>query len=188
MAVFFKDRFSCGFPRLSGWILLYLSLCFLSLICGGCGYQLGERTAELPSWIQTIYVEPWDNRSNELLLGPWMTAELRQEFLRGNSLELAPREKADVILTGKVIQVDTAGLSYTRYDTSVERRISVVCSVTLEDRHTGRILWTTSNIRREEAFWVGADAIKTEDLKNQALKKLSRDVAETIYHRISGVF
>ncbi len=108
--------------------------------------------------------------------------------MRGNSLELAPRNEADVILSGNVVQVNTGGLSYTRYDTSVERRVSVICSVTLKDRRTGRVLWTTSNIRREEAFWVGTSAIKTEGLKNQALKKLSRDVAETIYHRVSGVF
>ncbi len=187
MSYYLKGTLGKQLVRFMARPLAALLLCLI-LFLAGCGYHRAERTAELPSWIQTIYIAPWDNRSNELLLGPWMTAELRQEFLRGSGLSLAPEDEADVILRGKVVQVNTSGLSYTRYDQSVERRISVECEVSLEDRRTGRVLWQTDNIRREEAFWVGTEVMETEGLKNQALQKLSRDVAETIYHRITGVF
>ncbi len=165
-----------------------LFLLFLVCILSGCGYHRAGRTAELPEWIQTIYIAPWDNRSNELLLGPWVTAELRHEFLRGRALKLVPEQEADVILRGNIVQVDTGGLSYTRYDQTVERRISMRCSITLEDRRTGRVLWTTRDIRREEAFWVRTEVMQTEGEKNLALRKLSRDVAEDVYHRVTGVF
>ncbi len=162
-----------------------LIFCF---VVASCGYHRAERSAELPSWIKSIYIVPWQNRSNELLLAAWITDELRQEFLRGSSLSLAAKEDADVILEGQVKEVATSGLSYVRHDQAIERRIDVVCTATLKDRRTGEIIWTTADIVREESFLVGKEATETEALKNKALKKLSRDVAELIYHRIGGVF
>jgi hypothetical protein len=128
------------------------------------------------------------NRSNELLLGVWVTEELRHEFLRGRGLKLVPKDEADVILEGEIVAVSTYGLSYIRYDQSVERRITAECSVNLVHRETGNIIWQTSNIFREEEFLVGREVMQTESLKDEALQKLSRDMAEIIYHRITGVF
>ena len=168
----------------------FLFVLFTSILCltYGCGYHRAETTSKLPSWIKSIYIEPWSNRSNELLLSAWITQELRNEFMRRGPIVLAPEEEADVILTGQVEWVETEGLSYTRYDRSVERRVFVECSVKLRERKTGKVLWRTRNIRREEAFAVSSDVMHTEGMKDAALKKLSQDVAEIIYHRITSVF
>jgi hypothetical protein len=182
-------------PWAQGCLLGYLCLFHLLLFFPGCGYHRAER-ADIPAWIKTIYVAPWTNRSNELLLGSWITDELRQEFLRGSALELASRDEADVVLEGEVVSVSTSGLSYVRYDRAIERRIVAECSVRMKDRKTGKVLWQTSDIVREEEFLVGRktktpevlDVMKTEALKDQALQRLSRDLAELIYHRIAGVF
>ena len=55
-------------------------------------------------------------------------------------------------------------------------------------RESGKILWETVNIVREETFLVEKDVMKTEGNKDEALRKLSRNVAEIVYHRIAGVF
>ena len=102
---------------------------------------------------------------------------------RGN-----PTVEADVILEGEIVSTSTSGLSYIRYDQAVERRITAECSVHLVYRESGKVIWQTSNIAREEEFLVGKDVMQTEGLKDEALQKLSRDVAEIIYHRITGVF
>ena len=162
----------------------------LGLFClflSGCGYHHSER-AGLPPWIKTIYVAPWSNRSNELLLGTWITEELRHEFLRGSGLKLAPKDEADVILTGKVVEIRTSGLSYVRYDQAIERRITADCAVYLIHRKTGKVLWKTTDIIREEGFLVGRSIMETEGLKDEALHKISHDVADIVYHRITGVF
>jgi hypothetical protein len=182
-------------PLAQGFLLGYLCLSHLLLFFPGCGYHRAER-ADIPAWIKTIYVAPWTNRSNELLLGSWITDELRQEFLRGSALELASRDEADVVLEGEVVSLSTSGLSYQYYDRAIERRIVAECSVSIKDRKTGKVLWQTSDIVREEEFLVERkviepkvlDVMKTEALRDQALQRLSRDVAETIYHRIAGVF
>ncbi len=164
--------------------IVFVLLCPL---LSGCGYHHSER-AGLPPWIKTIYVAPWSNRSNEFLLGTWITEDLRHEFLRGRALELAPKEEADVILIGKVVEIRTSGLSYIRYDQAIERRISAECAVYLIHRKTGRVLWKTGDIVREEGFLVGRSIMETEDLKDEALHKISQDVADIVYHRITGIF
>jgi hypothetical protein len=60
--------------------------------------------------------------------------------------------------------------------------------VHLVHRESGRVIWQTSNIAREEEFLVGKDVMQTEGLKEEALQRLSRYVADIVYHRITGVF
>jgi hypothetical protein len=170
------------------FIFAVFAFCILWTSLSGCGYHCAERIESLPPWIKTIYVAPWANRSNELLLGVWITEELRHEFLRGRGLKLVPKDEADVILEGEIVSTSTSGLSYIRYDQAVERRITAEYSVHLVYRESGKVIWQTSNIAREEEFLVGKEVMQTEGLKDEALQKLSRDVAEIIYHRITGVF
>lgn len=169
-------------------ILAAFACCIFCTSLSGCGYHCAERIESLPPWIKTVYVAPFANRSTELLLGVWITEELRHEFLRGRGLKLVPKDEADVILEGEIVSTITSGLSYIRYDQAVERRIAADCSVNLVHREGGKVIWQTSNIMREESFLVGKDIMQTESLKDKALQKLSRDVAEIIYHRITGVF
>jgi len=171
--------------EMAGQALLVLILC---LACTSCGYHRQESTVQLPEWVRTIYIAPLKNNSNELRLGTWITDELREEFLRDSGLKLVPREEADVILEGRVLSAYTTGLSYVRYDVAVERRIGVECSVTLTEARTGKEIWQSATIYREEGFYVAKDIMTTEDHKDTALKKISQDIAEIVHHRISGVF
>lgn len=170
-----------------------IALAFL-LILTGCGYQIVQRGdnsthgAGIPDWIQTIYIAPFNNKSTELMLSSWITDELRQEFMRSRLLRLTPKESADVILEGEVGAVSTGGLSYMRSDIAVERRISIECSIKLKNRKTGDVLWESSNITRDEGFLTGQELMETTVRKENALRKISRYMAQEIYHRVTDVF
>ena len=155
----------------------------LSLL--SCGYEVASRSFTLPSWIEKVYVAPWENVSNELLLGNWITQELRRQVIISRRLELAEKDKADVILSGAVVEVESGGLSYKRYDRAVERRIYVTIEAVLTERKSGKQIWKSGPVRREEPFLVGGTVMETESLKGAALKKISRDLAELLYHRIT---
>ncbi|MGC8736393.1 MAG: LPS assembly lipoprotein LptE [Dissulfurimicrobium sp.] len=167
---------------------LAVLLPFLVVSLSACGYHRVERSEAIPSWIKTIYIAPFSNHSNELLLGQWVTDALRREFLRGGGLALASKEDADVILEGDIVRVDTAGLSFLTYSQTIERQISAECSLRIIDRKTGQVLWQTTNLRRDEGFLVGQEPMQTEGFKEEALKELSRYMAELIYHRVTDVF
>ena len=166
----------------------FIIILLLCLGCSSCGYHRQESDFQLPAWIRTIYIAPVENNSNELKLGTWITDELREEFLRDSGLTLASKEEADVILKGQVISAYTTGLSYVRYDVAVERRIEVECSVKLINAKTGRQIWQSADIYREEGFYVAKDVMITKDHKDIALQKISQDIAAIAHHRITGVF
>ena len=163
-------------------------LCMVVLLAASCGYHRVETSADLPDWIQTIYVEPWENNSTETEMSAWITDALREEFLRDSGLVLTSRDDADVILTGKVESVYVSGVAYISYDRAVEERVTADLSVKLYDRKTGEEIWKLSNIHREENYYIAKELMITESLKNDALQKLSQNVAEIIHHRVTGVY
>lgn len=167
---------------------LLVLLAAAALLIQGCGYHRQDSSAQLPEWIRSVYVAPFENRSIELKFGAWITEDLRQEFLRDSKLTLTSKDDADVILTGTVESVYTTGLAYTRYDVAVERRVTGTVSVVLKDAKTGDVIWKTGDIERQEAFFVDKELMMTEGLKEAALKKMSRNLAEIIHHRITGVY
>ncbi len=164
------------------------ALLAISTLLFACGYHVAKRSSAIPSWMTNVYIEPFENNSNELLLGTWITEDLRQEFLRSSKFVLTTRDKAHVIIKGKVEEVESKGLSYVRYDLAIERRVRVKVSFDLIDAATGQSLWGGGEIEREEAFLVGRDVMKTQGLMNEALKKLSQDLSEILYHRLEGVY
>jgi len=164
------------------------SIMILMLLLSSCGYHRLETSADLPDWVKTIYIEPWENNSTETEMSVWITDALREEFLRDSGLELVSRDQADVILAGKVESVSVSGVAYVSYDRAVEERVSADMSVRLYDRKTGKEIWKLSDIHREENFYVSNELMITESLKNEALQKLSRNVAEIIHHRVTNVY
>jgi len=161
----------------------------LAVLLSSCGYHVARRSPALPSWIKSVYVEPFKNNSNELLLGAWITEALRDEILRSPRFTLTSKDKAQVIIRGKVEEVESEGLSYVRYYRSVERSVKVKVSFDLLDARTRQSLWGGGGeLEREEAFLVGEDIMKTEGYKERALRKVSTDLAEILYHRLEGVY
>ncbi len=167
---------------------LLLLLLIAMLLLSGCGYHWGYQVLGLPADIHTIYIAPFKNPTNELKLGAQITSRLRQEFLRTGGLKLAPKDKADCFLEGRVISVRSTGVAYVRYNVSVERQISARFSARLVDRRTGRVLWQSRGLSRSENFPVGTNVMETQSYKDQALDKISAYIADVIHHQVTGMF
>ncbi len=167
----------------------FLSLFILLLFLASCGYQLeGRPTAFSPSW-QTIYVPVWENPTSDIRFGEIMAEALRERIELAGDLRLAPPEKADLILKGKILSVYVGGLSFDEYTQTLERRVSVRATAELVDRK-GHVIWRNTNIYRYEDYPVVRE-IAGEEIdpgREIALKKISRDLAEIIYHQITAAF
>jgi PBP1b-binding outer membrane lipoprotein LpoB len=169
-------------------INLALTLILFFLIVS-CGYQVGFDNAQNPSVqlkIEKIYIKPLKNKSSEMMLSVWVTEEIRNEFLRNGGIIVSTYEEADFVLEGEIKSLDTSGISFVRYDQTVERRINAGFFMKLTDRKTGKIAWKEENMRREESFFVGREIMETEGLKDDALRRLSLYIAQNIYHKITG--
>ncbi|NPA48356.1 MAG: LptE family protein, partial [Thermodesulfobacteria bacterium] len=164
--------------------MFFLSL-FLGVVLCGCGYQLEGRPANFPASWQTIYVSVWENPTSDIRFGEIMAEALRERIELAGDLKIASRDEADLILKGRVVSIQVGGLSYDEYTQTLERRVSVRAQAELLDRE-GHVIWRNSNIYRYEDYPVVKE-IAGEEVdpgRKIALEKITRDLAEIIYHQI----
>jgi len=185
------------------WLNLRLLLAGIALIpLGGCGYQWVGQSSLLPKDAQTVYVEPFINRSRDIGLEKQLTSALRGEFYRRGQLRVVDAsEQADIILSGVVRSLETSVASVNRND-EVLQYISVLSlDATLRRREPNEILWRGQALRLAE-LQAGSRAavvttssefrtntLNTNDVRNMTDIQLSesdrRDVREKLMERFA---
>lgn len=120
----------------------------LYAVLGGCGYQFGGGRGFLPKDAQTIFVEPFINRTREVGVDNELTTALRGELYRRGRLRLVDQaEQADVILSGVVRSLDSQTASINRHDEVFQIETSMVLDVNLRRREPNEILWRGPGLR-----------------------------------------
>lgn len=168
----------------------FLLLCF-ALFLVSCGYQLEGRPRQFaPQW-KTIYVPVWKNPTADIQFGEIMAEALRERIELAGDLKLAKTEdEADLVFQGELVSVWVGGLSYNVYTQTLERRVSVKAKARLVERETGRVIWQNDHIYRYEDYPV-VQEVTSEQVdpgRDIALRKISKDLAEIIYHQIISSF
>ena len=124
-----------------------LSLTFC-LALGGCGYQFGGGRGFLPKDAQTIFVEPFINRTREVGVDKELTTALRGELYRKGQLRVVDQaERADVILSGVVRSLESQTATINRHDEVLQMETHLVLDVNLRRRDPNEILWRGSGLR-----------------------------------------
>src|SRR5262245_26301958 len=96
-----------------------LILCVLCVLCGGafssgCGYSLAGRGSFLPSYIKTIGVPTFVNRTTVFNLETLLTQKVRAEFIGRGKYQILPQNTdVDAVLTGEVTAVTIVPTSFT---------------------------------------------------------------------------
>ncbi len=145
------------------WPSLRLLLASVALIqLGGCGYQWVGQSSLLPKDAQTVYVEPFINRSRDVGMEKELTSALRSEFYRRGQLRVVDRpEQADIILSGVVRSLETTVASVNRYDEVLQYEALLVLDATLRRREPNEILWRGQAMRLTELYGGSRAAVVT---------------------------
>src|SRR6186997_793184 len=74
----------------------------------GCGYSLAGRGSFLPSYVQTIGVPTFVNRTRVYDVEMQLTQKVRAEFIGRGKYKIVPEDKdVDAVLIGEVVSVDS---------------------------------------------------------------------------------
>jgi len=134
----------------------------LGAALGGCGYQFGGGGSLLPKDAQTIYVEPFINRSRDVGLDKELTTALRGEMYRKGRLRVVEQaEQADVILSGVVRSLDSVTASVNRFDEVLQMQAQMVVDVNLRRREPNEILWRGPGITLTQIYAGSRSAVVT---------------------------
>ena len=114
--------------------MLLGGLLLCAAACAGCGYATNELLRED---IQTVYIEFFDNTTFRRGLEVPLTQAVVAEVTQTTPLLLAPKDEAESILSGELVEVDETSSVKSETDRVLLRRVAVKVRFSWRDRLTG---------------------------------------------------
>ena len=166
----------------------------LATLLSACGYALAGRGAFLPSYIRTIGVPTFANRTTIFNLETLLTEKVRAEFIGRGKYQILPENTGvDALLTGEVTGVSIAPSSFSTTQIASRYAITLTARIELRDLKENKILWENPGIffRQEYEATSGTSATDpTAFFQNDlnALDRMSGEFARTIVSAILEAF
>ena len=159
----------------------------ITVLCAGCGYHFAEEGG-FPGETQRLFVKVLENNTQETGVESIVTAALLSELTLRKTDELASDfDDADVVLSGAVNRVTITAISYSKPDVADERRVTVTVDLKLTQKD-GSVVWVARNLSDFEAYLVDIDQQQTDANRRNAIRVLSKRIAERTVNRFSDDF
>lgn len=168
-------------------------LLVLLLVLTGCGYQFrvqgqgptigADETAPPPQGsIPRLVIHTFRNEAFEPNLELKYTEYTRDEFEAGSGALVVNRgEPTDLVLSGRILNVTTPALSFTR-QTTLENRVTVTVQAEITDQRADRVIWRQTSTASGEYF-VTDDLQFNRVLQTRALEQAGRAIAQDLATR-----
>ncbi|MEX2262885.1 MAG: LPS assembly lipoprotein LptE [Bryobacteraceae bacterium] len=163
-----------------------LALLSIVLSAPGCGYHVAGRADLLPKSIKVIAIPGFQNATMRYKLAERLPGAVTREFLSRTRYDIvSDPNAADAILTGAVVNY----FAYpTTFDPITNRaagvQASVTLQVTLQERATGKVLFTRPSMQIRERYEISVDQRAYFEESDTAMERLSRDVARSLVSAI----
>ena len=173
--------------------IVLLVIC-AALCVAGCGYALAGRGSFLPSYITTIGIPTFVNRTTVFNLETQLTQKVQSEFIsRGKYKILSEASGVDAVLTGEVTSVSIVPASFDPQQIASRYIITMSASVALREMRDNKVLWENPGMvfRQEYEAQSGVNALDPAAFFGQdlnALERMSSDFAQTIVSAILEAF
>jgi hypothetical protein len=165
-----------------------------TIFSSGCGYALAGRGAFLPTYIHTIGVPTFANRTTIFNLETLLTDKVRAEFIGRGKYQILPESTGvDAVLTGEVTGVSIAPSSFTGAQIASRYTITMSARIELRDVKEAKVLWENPSVflRQEYEATSGTSAVDPVAFFQQdlnALDRMSGEFARTIVSAILEAF
>jgi hypothetical protein len=177
------------------WLLLAAASVLCAGLNAGCGYSLAGRGTFLPSYIKTIGVPNFTNRTTVFNLESQLTQKVRSEFIGRGKYQIVPEGTGvDAVLIGEILsaRVDTASVNPTS-QLALTQSVTVTAKVELRDVRQNTVIWQNASLSLREDYAAQSgrnvtdpNAFFAQDAN--ALERLTADFAHTIVTSILEAF
>lgn len=180
--------FSWRLGGLCAWLLL------VGLVSSSCGYSLAGRGSFLPSYIRTIGIPTFVNRTTIFNLETLLTQKVRAEFIGRGKYDVLPQNTGvDAVLNGEVTAVSIVPASFGTTQLASRYAITMTARIELRDLRENKVLWENPGVsfRQEYEATSGsgvADPVAFFQQDANALDRMSSEFARTIVSAILEAF
>ena len=179
-------------------------LCVLGVVCASaagasCGYSLAGRGAFLPSYIRTIGIPTFVNRTTVFNLETLVTQKVRSEFIGRGKYQILPQTSGvDALLNGEVTAVSITPASFTTQNLASRYVITMTARIELRDLRENKVLWENPGVMFRQDYEATSgrapgsgglvDPVAFFQQDASALERMSTDFARTIVSAILEAF
>ena len=200
------QRFFGGFftIKFSG-VLFFFAL-------AGCGYNWGPGSRSLPGGHQRVFVEMFKNSTHELGAEFSFTQALNRELERSGFITLSPKQQAEVIITGHIIDVTNldSGSQPTFFQIDYNTRqatpyraplftvykIRMTVNLKATGAHDKKVLWQSlvhgeKSYRGSQLSQQGirsSNVLYNESRRKQTVKWIANDMMREAFDRLTENF
>jgi outer membrane lipopolysaccharide assembly protein LptE/RlpB len=152
-----------------------------------CGYHF-QTAGVIPAGLEPIFVEVFQNRTNQAGLETTVTNAIAFEFVKRNDASLAhSAADASVIMKGVIQSVELQTVSTRGRDVAGERQVTMRIDVQLVAAD-GKVKWAAKNLSGQESYAVSNDKFLNDERQRAALGLVSTRIAERVYDRLTDNF
>jgi hypothetical protein len=160
----------------------------------GCGYSLAGRGSFLPSYIKTIGVPMFVNRTTVFNLETMLTQKVRAEFIGRGKYQILPQNTGvDAVLNGEVTAVSIVPASFTVNQLASRYAVTMSARIELRDLRENKVLWENPGVSFRQDYDATAgrgvtDPVAFFQQDTNALERMSGEFARTIVSAILEAF
>jgi len=161
-----------------------VALCAALALCGCANYRLGTT---LPPHLKTIYVETFENHTEEPNIEQKITIAVRRQFQHDGQLKIvADEDTSDVTLKATLESYDVESLLYERNNPNTTRRYRarVFCMVDARETATGKVI-VQQRVTGDMTFPAVGDTVTA---RRNALDEVARDLALEVVDAVIGAW
>lgn len=169
-------------------LTLHAAVLAFALNITSCGYSFSPRGETIDPAIRNIYVEPFGNKTAQADAENIMrTAFIDQVIQNSRFRAVGDSAKADALISGNVVGLNTETLSYRADILAAEERMTAFVEAVFRETESGKIIWASPRFSGYVDYKV-SDAANPLPFRKQALRKLSADMAERAFNMMLSNF
>jgi outer membrane lipopolysaccharide assembly protein LptE/RlpB len=172
------------------WLIksdIILVALLIGVMFSACGYHFAEEGG-FPGDTERLFVKVLENKTQETGVESIVTNALLSELtLRKTNQLTSSFNDADVVLSGVVNLVTILTIAVSKPDVADERRVTVTVDLKLTKKD-GSIVWAAKGLSDFEEYLVDTDTEQTDANRRNAIRVLSKRIAERTVNRFSDDF
>ena len=170
---------------------LPMLLCAVAVIfCGGCGYHVAGRAANLPPDWKAIAVPAFTNDTTQYRIEQRFTEAVVREFIARTKYRVVQDTKsADAVLHGEVLSIETNPVLFNANTGEVTTMlVTIHAKVQLTDNHTQKSVYQNDDMLFRDEYQISPDVKSFFEEADPALERMSRDFASHLVANVTEGF
>jgi hypothetical protein len=155
-----------------------LALGLLLLLLGGCGYRADNL---FRSDVRTVYVEIFESREFRRDLEFMLTEAIKKRIATDTPYRLAPREKADTLLRGEILEERQAAFAPDPLSRLPrDKQLTLALRVEWKDLRSGRLLFDQP-VLMQAVDYLPAAGESERSAQDKAIDRLAARIVARMY-------